>query len=47
MSAPVSNVGNMNPIVKGRMLNLDHMTGGRAASKAFSLSTLPKKGDSP
>jgi hypothetical protein len=36
-SAPAYGVGNMNPIIKGQVLSLKHLNGGKAASKAFRI----------
>lgn len=42
MSAPVANIADMTPIIKGRVLDLKHMAGGKEASKAFTLTHSPK-----
>ncbi len=41
--APVATMGNMNPIIKGRVATLSHLSGGKEASKNF-VSGLPQTG---
>lgn len=40
-AAPANTVGNMEPIIKGRVLDLKHLSKGKSGSRAFSLYRRP------